>query len=469
MEKIKKHLTVKVPAKASIWYIASSAIARSVGVLGTPIFTRLLTPLEYGLYPLYNTWLGIATVLLTLELTGGAIYRGLQKHYGSSDDFISSSFGLFLVVFLTFSAIYFPFSGFINRLTGLNTFITSMMLTQIFACTVIAFYSAKARYEYRYKSVALLNIFTALGIPLLSSAVIILTRYRGEGRIIGSSAVYLLISLPILYNLIRSSRKIYDKETWRYLLRSALPLLPHYLSMSLILRIGEITVGKYFGTDALGRYSVALSLGMSLTVVTNGLISALSPWILRKIRADNIEEIRNLLLLLTKGLSLLSLVVLTFSPEVIKILTPPDYHSALPAVYPLLISVVPMFLSNAIMSGELYYEKNGISAFPSIISAVFSVLLTLIILPITDYRIVGIFVYLSYVLLVFLCSLIFKRLSGKAPVHIKGTVMTLLLCSFYALLLFMFRDFLASRIVLLLPLLPMLYIFGKDALKKIRE
>ncbi len=469
LDKAKGSLSLRIPAKAGIWYIASSAIARSVGVMGTPIFTRLLTPSEYGIYPLYNTWLGVAGVIVTLELTGGVIYRGLQKYADRKDEFISSVFGLFLTIFTSICALYFPFSAFINRITGLNTRITVLMLLQIFANTVISLYTAKARYEYRYKSAAMLNIISAFGIPMVSVLLVLLTDLAGEGRIYGSCAVLVTMAIPLLFILLKRSKKIFNGGIWRFLLKFNLPLLPHYFAMSMILRIGEITVGRCFGTTALGRYSVAISLGMSLTVVTNGILSALSPWMLRKIKSHGMDEIRDLLLILAKGLSVLALIFLSFSPEVIKILTPEDFHSALPAVYPLLISVVPMFLSSALMSGEMYYEKNTVSSLPSIAAALVSILLTLLILPRTDYRVVSLFVFSAYTVLLMLNALIFKRLSGEYPIHIKKTVITALLSIFYAAVLFMFRDYLQSRIVLMLPLLPILFVIGRQAWERIRE
>ncbi len=469
MENIKKHISIRVPAKASIWYIASSAISRSVGIMGTPIFTRLLTPEEYGLYPLYNTWLSVLTVIITLELTGCVIYRGLQKYSDRSDEFISCAAGLLFSVFLGFCTLYFAFSDTINKITGLNTLTTSLMLVQILANSIISFYTAKARYEYKYKNVAMLNVASALGIPLISVFLILAANLKGEARIIGSALTLALISIPIASLLFKRSSRMFDKDIWSFLLKFNLPLLPHYFSMALILRIGEITVGKVFGTEALGRYSVALSVGMSLTVITNGLLSALSPWMLRKIKSGNVDKIKEFLFVLTKGLSLLCLIILSFAPEVISVLTPEKFRSSLPAVYPLELSVIPMFISNALMSGEMYYEKSGISAVPSIISAAVSVTLSLAVLPMVDYRFVSVFVLLSYITLAVLNALTFKKLSGESPLLVKKSLITFALTTVYASLLFLFREVFLSRVILVIPLLPMLFITAKSIYKEIRE
>ena len=469
MESIKEMPKLKLPAKASLWYIASSAISRTIGAAGTPIFTRLLTPEEYGLFPLYNTWLAVATVILTLELTGGVIYRGLQKFSHNRDKFLSAAFGLFLSVFLFVCVLYFAFSAIINKMTGLSTFTTSFMIAQIFASAAIGFYTGRARFEYRYKDVALLNIASALGAPMLSILLILLTKFKSEARIIGTSLTLLLCAIPILYIILKRSGVLFDKEIWRFLLRFNLPLLPHYFAMSLILRVGEMTIGRVYGTEALGKYSVALSVGMSLTMISGGLLSALSPWMLRKIKSGEMDKIRDFLLTLTKALSLICLLLLTIAPEAIKILTPRAFHDALPAVYPLALCVIPSFIAGALTSGEMYYEKSGITALPSIIAAAISCALSLLFLPKIDYRFSGIFALLSYIALAAFGTLIFRRMSGNIPIHLKKSITTLALTIAYALLLFLFRDVLASRILLSLPLIPAILILAKQIYSEIRE
>lgn len=469
MENIKKMLKVRVPAKASVWYIASSVLAKGISALTTPIFTRLLTPEEYGLYPLYLSWLSIFTILLSLELTGAVMYRGLQKYDDKKDEFISASLGLFLCVFITFCSLYFAFSSFINTVTGLSTFVTFLMLCTVFANTVIGFYSAKARYEYKYMKATLINFASSLLIPLLSIVLIFLTYYKSEARIIASAFVLTFIGIYALVSILKKSKTIYRRDVWIFLLRFNLPLLPHYLALGMILRIGELVIGRAYGTEALGKYSVATSIGMALTVVTGGLLSALSPWILRRIRSHETEKIRDLLLLLTKGLCILTLVLLAAAPELLSILTPPAFHTVLIAVFPIALSVIPIFLSNALASAQSYYEKSYITALPSIISAAVSALLSLLVLPKVDYRFAGAFVLISYLILAALNTLFYKRLSGEVLIKVKPTLTAFALTVLYSVALLLFRNSILSRIFLALPLLPIGFILAKEAYGKVKE
>ena len=148
---------LKLPARASLWNIASAFIARGVGAIGTPIFTRLLSVGEYGLYPLYTTWLGVVSALATLGLAGGAIYRGLQRYGDEKGRFISAAVGLFFSLFIPLGIILLLISPFAEGVTGLSPLVVAMLLSEILFSTVTAFASARARYEYKYKEQTVLH------------------------------------------------------------------------------------------------------------------------------------------------------------------------------------------------------------------------------------------------------------------------------------------------------------------------
>ncbi len=460
---------LKLPAMASLWYILSSAISRGIGFLGTPLFTRLLSPEEYGIYPLYGTWQGLLSVIITLDIGGGAIYRALQSHSERKNEVVSTALGLITASFVLFCALYFAFFGFLSRFIHLGRIDMLMMFLQIYFSAVIGLYLGRARYEYRYRTVAAVNIILSLLVPSVSVLLIIGAGLGGRGRIYGALFATAAVAFPILFKIYDGRMRIFDKEIWLQLLKISLPLIPHYLASSLILRIGEIAVGQLHGSEALAKYSVALSLGLALNVVSNALISALSPWIIRKLKAGRLAEIRSTVPLLAKIISLLCLLILAFAPEAIAILTPPEFHDALIAVYPLELSVIPMFISGLLVSGELYFERSALSSLPSILSAALVAILSLTLLPRLDYRSASLFVLLGYVLLASLNSLLFKRLSGSLPFSVRELLSIALFTTVYAFLSFLLRDVFLSRVILAVPILLLLFTLGRSGLKQVRE
>ena len=211
-----------------------------------------------------------------------------------------------------------------------------------------------------------------------------------------------------------------------------------------------------------------MSIGMLLTIVTGGVTSALSPWIIRKLSEGSVDKVRSFLLLATKALVIVALGVLAIAPELLAFLAHENFRSALPAIYPLEISVVCAFISGAIMSGCVYYENGVSTSLPAIVSAAVSIALSFLVLPNIDYRFAGLFALISYLTLTITTATVFKRLSGEYPIDLKKTVAILGLTAAYALVLFIFRTVLLSRLFLALPLIPLFILSGRDILKMIK-
>lgn len=468
MESIKKRSSIRLPAKAGIWNIISGLVARGVGVVGTPIFTRLLTPREYGLYPLYNTWLAVAASVITAGLTGSAIYRGLQKYSHSRDRFTSAATGLGLTVALLLLVIGVPLAPLLSSVTGLDGGILLLLIAEVALSGIIAVRSSRLRYEYKYRALALINLFSAIGTPVLSVMLVIFTPYRKEARIIGSLIATMLVAIPTLFDASRKG-SLFDKEIWRYLLRVNLPLLPHYLSSSLILRASEMVVGRYHGEAALAKYSVGISVGLALTFLSNALSGASAPWILRKISRGEHEKVSELITLAFGALIISSLALLSLAPEILAVITPPEYSDALPTVYPLALSVSLMFLSGSIISAEAYYERSSRSSLPTVLTAFFSLGAALIVLPRSDYRLSAIFTLAAYVLLVALSHMNFKKMSGECIINTQKCTLLFAFGASYAGVMFIFKEVLMSRVLLAIPILPIAYLLGKRIWQIIKE
>jgi O-antigen/teichoic acid export membrane protein len=469
LENARKTIALKVPAKATVWYIGSSAAARLIGAMSSPIFTRLLSAEEFGIFSLYSSWVGVLSVLVTLEITGNVIYRGFQEHEDKKEEFASAALGLLGTLFVGFCTLYFAFYSFIQDFIELSLGISIFMMLEIFGAAVISLYLAKAKFEYKYKSVSVLNVISAVAIPFFAVLLILLTKIRAEARIYTSSLVTLAIAVPIVFILVKRADKLYSREIWGYLLKRSIPLLPHYLAAALILRAAEISIGKNHGTAALGQYSIAMSVGMILTIVTGGILSALAPWMIRKIRDGAIGKIREFLLLITRALGLLALLVLAAAPELLSFLAADGFRSALPSVYPLEIAAIFSFLSGAVMSASTYFKKGGLSSLASVGTAAVSVLFAFLLLPRIDYRWAGVFALICYLLMTLFASFIFKRLSGEFPIDLKKTALIFIFTVVYAAILYMFRGAIVSRIFLAMPILALLLMTAKEVYLAVKE
>ena len=89
MSLLKKYRSLPVQAKASIWFLICAFLQKGISVLTTPIFTRLLTAAEYGQFNVFNSWLSILQIFISLNLSFGVYAQGLVKF--SEDRYVFSS------------------------------------------------------------------------------------------------------------------------------------------------------------------------------------------------------------------------------------------------------------------------------------------------------------------------------------------------------------------------------------------
>ena len=240
----KKRYKLALPARASFWYTAASVIERGAGFIFTPIFTRLLTPEEYGLYSLYTSFMGIFTVFITLELSGNIIYRGIAKFKEREGEFMRACLGVISLCALIFGAVISAVGRGLSALTGLSLPLLTYLAIQVYLNGIVNLYTARERYYYRYKSA----ILPSLSISILSPAVaFVITRFFGvgaPGRIYAYLVVSAVVALPLAVSVMGQGI-LFAPDVLRFIIRFALPLLPHFIAASISVQAGRAAVGVF--------------------------------------------------------------------------------------------------------------------------------------------------------------------------------------------------------------------------------
>lgn len=459
--KIEKRRRIKLPARATLWYTAVSAIERGIAFIFTPVFTRLLSPEEYGVYPLYTSFMGILTVFITLELSGSAVYKGLSKFKGREQEFLRSCTLLMCCALALALILYVILADITLAFTGLSRPVLLFLLLQVFLNGIINLYFSKCRYTYKYKSAAAISLAVATLSPALSFLLIRFSEYRAEGRIIGTLAVCALICLPLLFILVGRGGKIFPKDIGTYIIKLTLPLLPHYLATTLIAQSGKIAIGRFFGEGALAKYSIAFSLAYLLTVLSVGILSGLTPWINRKLShgAGHLIDIT-----LGKVYVLLAgaaLIFLAFVPEALSFLAPKEYSDAIIAVYPIALSVLISFLCSAMYSIAIYCEKSLALSWVCIAVAGATILLHLSITSRLSYLGAALTQTLSSILSFTFYAIILGGVLKKREIKLGKYILATLIAAAFAALLYLCRGVFISRI--LLSLAAVLFIVPRAA------
>ncbi len=457
---LKNHVRLSSLAKASVWYTASNIISRGVAFLCTPIFTRLLTPSEFGIYSRYVSWLGILTVITTFEIHGIIAYCGLKKHENEADRFISSSLGALMVLPSAALSLYMIFRNRINAITELSTPLMLVLFLQVFLNAAEGLFLAKKRYDAKYRTVSVLNILSGLLTPVIAFVLIQKTNLGGISRIAAPLAVSAIFSMSMIVYILRKDFHLFDVSVWRYLLRAALPILPHYIALSLMAQGDKIIISHALGDSALGTYYIAYSIAFLLSPLTQGISSALTSFITKKAGYENRFGICEILSEIYGSVSLVFLAFFLVLPEAFRIIAPENYTSSLTSVYPAALGAFFLFVSGILYN--MIFSLGGKITKNTVISAICGFAFTVFAVEIFGVFGGALGTLFSYFLLFVLNFRSAKKLLGVMPICKTRLVNSTILLFFGTALLIFLRNSLFARLILL----PVLFLFVFPEMKR---
>ena len=332
----------------------------AVDILVTPIFTRVLTTEEYGLFNVYNSWYQIFRVIFTLNLCSDVYTVGLTKYGDDRQKYVSSVQGLLTVFIIILTIISFAAPSMWAEIMGISMALVFFMLLQIVAYVPYNGWLQQKRFEYKYRLITVVTVLYVILQPVIGLALIAVHWNGisgGELRIMGAVGVQIVFGLIIyVYNFAKKPA-FFDKDIWRFSVRMNLPLIPHFLAQVLLLQSARLIIDAFIGKSATAIYSVANSAAFVILVIVLNLNSAFLPWLYQKLKKNDVAGIRsytNILFLLSAA-SVLMIVLI--APEAMSLLAPPQYSEGIWVIPPLALSVHFLFTYTQFANIQLYYEK----------------------------------------------------------------------------------------------------------------
>lgn len=410
---ITKYKKLPIQIKASFWFFICAFLQKAIGTISTPIFTRLMTPAEYGQFNVFNSWLGIIGILITLCLFYGVYMQGLVKFDRRREIFSSSMQWLTLILVLLWTIIYAIGYRFFNSLLSVTMPQMICMFLLIWLGAVFSFWASEQRVDYRYKFLVTISLIASFLQPLVGILFVISSTDKVMARILGLVLVDLIcFSWMFFYQMHKGKYKI-SFTFCKYALAFNIPLVPHYLSQVVLASSDRIMIGKMVGDSQAGIYSLAYSVALVMTLFNTALGQTIAPWIYKKIKAKNISKISHVIYSLLIFIAVVNLVLIIFAPEIIAIFAPKTYYEAIWTIPPVAMSVYLMFCYDAFAKFAFYYEKTTYIMLASIIGAIANIALNYWLIPIFGYIVAGYTTLICYVLYVLFHYIFMNKICDK--------------------------------------------------------
>lgn len=370
------------PRTASLWFAGALYFNSALLLLATPVFTRLLTPAEYGTVVLYTSLTAILGIFATLSLSGGVYNIAKIEMESELAAYTSSMLALSTLATLLTLGAFLLAGQFVPSLRSLPPHLLALMFTIFVFNAAFLFWQSQQRFNYRYKALVAVGVLGSLiGVGLAIYFTRTLTNYRVESRIFFAALPNLLVSIWLYVLLMRRGAVLYSARYWKFALTMSLPLLPHYLAQSFVLQFDRFAIESELGKASVGVYGLAISLASALLLLTTAINTTWMPWTLRKLHdglaKDVIYRSTDLMVLTAAVAATLSLL----SPEIVHLLAPPSYGLAAAVIPLLLVAGHVQFIQSIMLNLEFKNKRVYFITIASLLAAIINVGLNLALVP----------------------------------------------------------------------------------------
>jgi O-antigen/teichoic acid export membrane protein len=389
---------LSLPAKASFWYVVSNILQKGVSIIVIPIYTRLMSPEQYGVVSIFFSWYSIISIFTTLNMWNYVINNGMIKYAQDRDGFITSLLGLSSSITIAWFVIYLIFNVFWSRIFDISFGLMLIMFLELLFMPSFEYWNAKNRYDYHYKPIVISSLSISIAIPLASIPLIMSNENKAQAAITARVLVSVLVYLVPFILIIKKSRLFFKREYWKFALGFNLPLILHFVSTIVLGQSDRIMIGRIVSEDKAGIYSLAYSIASVISIFHRSINSSFVPWTYKKIHDNqrrDISRTANFLLLVMGGIIFLFILI---APELVSIIAPSEYHEAIYCIPPIASSVFFMFLFNLFANIEYYYEQTKFVMLASISGALLNIILNAICIPLFGYMAAAYTTLVCYVL-----------------------------------------------------------------------
>ena len=407
MKKIQESINQRA-LKAGIWYTVCNFVIRGINFITTPIFTRLISKSDYGLYSNYSSWLSLLTVLTTLDLYT-SVSRAKFDYKDNLDEYISS----IQICGTTFTAICYVvvllFHTFFEDMFGMDMKYINLMFIYLMVAPSFSLLQAKHRQLLKYKIVSAMAGISTIASVVISIIFVFIWEDDFRARVLGNTGTLTIIYIIIyLFNIWKG--KSIKVKYWKYALAIAVPLIPHVLAGNILGTSDRLMITRFCGSESTALYSVVYSCSLIVMVFYNSINQAWSPWFFEQLSEKNYNTIsKSSKIYIILSLSAVCAIML-FGPEIVWVFGDKQYAESSTIVPCIMLGTFYWSLYTFYVNVEIYNKKTfGISV-RTIVAALVNLVLNYLLIPVMGWEVAAYTTLGAYLLLLILHSLAGKKL-----------------------------------------------------------
>lgn len=471
-----KYRATPIQAKVVFWFTAVGFLQKGISILTTPIFTRILTTQQYGMFSVYTAWSDILVIIITLNLHMSVINNAFMKTGKTKEHIVSSFQGLSVVTALFWVAVYAVFQNQLSDIIGLPDIVIWAMLISFIFTPSYNYWLIYKRYQYDYKSLVIISVIIALLTPIVGLIAIFVAEpaYKGEARIIGK--ILLLTVVGIIFCIVnwKKDKTFFDRDLWKYALVFNLPLIPHFLSETILNQSDRIMINSFYSTAEAGIYSIAYAAASLVMIFSSAINMSMVPWQYEQIKKEKYSRMASITYYVLFGMEVIISAMIIVAPEIIVVLAGKEYGEAVYLIPTLAASVFFNYLYQTLARVEMYYGKRIYTVIGTFVATIINIILNYILIPRIGYIAAGYTTLFAHIVLCLMHYIFYRKVCKDhiGNVHVYSEKMLLLFSALIltvaAVMTVLYKYFMI-RIILIILSAALIIVFRKKIMNIIRS
>lgn len=414
---VKETLTTKLGGskslKAGLGYTVGNILVRGISFITLPIFSRLMTQEQFGVFNVFLSYEAFLFVIVGLALHSSIKSANLE-YPGKIDEYTSSVSIIYWINFVILMLIAGLLGKHVAGIMGIPYPAILMLVMYSFGSAIVTLFNERISINYSYKKymvVALINSVGNVGVSLI----LMMTLFKESmdiGRIVGATVVFFLLGVGILITFYMKARPRFNRQYIKWGIKYSAPIIPHGISQVLLGQCDRVMIRYFISEAATGVYSLAGTINLVMTVISASIDTAWSAWFFGEMKENRIDNVKKRAIQLSLLFTILGVGLLGICPELIWILGGSKYAAATAVAVPLIIDSYLLFLYNIIIASEYYKKKTGYIMAGTLIAAVVNVILNYIFIQKYGYVAAAYTTLFSYMLYLIIHEIISRRIMG---------------------------------------------------------
>lgn len=351
---------MKSTLKKTSFYLVLGFLPLASNFLLAPLFTRFLSPAQYGLIALATLFQNYLNIILDVGLKGSFsryYFRYFRKPVIVNVLFsttVLSILGVALIVygfFLLFGDWIFSLAFKNDEFTfqQFGHFVFLLSLSALFNAVILTYYRNKETLK-RYALISLSTFFMMAAGAVIG---VVAFKYGALGNIIGKMiGATLVIGTFFVFFFAKNRLRFNARLLWP-LLKYGLPLIPYGLLNITINNIDRFFIERNFDLNTLGQYNIAFLISTIPFIMLNSFQSSVNPAVMKLLetskesnRESNYREINNNFKVMLLFMGIMIWGMITFSGLFIRFYVGPEYRGIIQYLPILILAFIPMIYQN---------------------------------------------------------------------------------------------------------------------------